>query len=325
MGQGPGRRRPPPDAPSGMPNRAPAPSYDFRTFPWELALGAFAAASILLSALLAIAGSGAPSLVLAIVGVMLATGAGVAGWRRLGGARTLNAARPLGPARRPGEGLGERASRTGRRGAATRTGDDGADLDITTIPEFRQRRGPSVSAVPGGSSAADDVRVVPVPEGAGAAARDFAEAGSAIASAILVRRGRRLLPLAVAGNWGAARDARPGEGEAGLAYDSDVAVGAPEFPIDDVLSGALASSPRAMPLERWEDLADVPAGMLPLVALADQGVAVAVASAHRGRLLVTWVASARQDGRRYTERDLAAFEAVARDRSPILVPALQDG
>ena len=46
-------------------------------FPWELALGAFAAASILLSVVLAAAGSGAPAIVLAMLGVGLTSSAGV--------------------------------------------------------------------------------------------------------------------------------------------------------------------------------------------------------------------------------------------------------
>ena len=105
----------------------------------------------------------------------------------------------------------------------------------------------------------------------------------------------------------------------------DAPLGAPEFPIDDVLADMLASVTRAMPLERWEELTDVPTGMLPLLALGDQGVAVVVATAHRRKLLALWVASGREGSRRYTDRDVAAFEAVARERSSVLVPALLDG
>jgi hypothetical protein len=166
---------------------------------------------------------------------------------------------------------------------------------------------------------------VPIPDGAEASVRAFVDAAGAVAGAVLMRRGRRLVSVVVAGNWGAARDARAGTGGAGLSLLSEAPVGTPEFPIDDTLSDMLASTPRAIPLERWQELSDVPTGLLPLLGLGDQGVAVVVPTSHQRQLLGLWVASGREGSRRYTDRDIAAFEAVARDRAAILIPALRDG
>jgi hypothetical protein len=291
-------------------------------FPWELALGAFAAASILLSVVLAAAGSGVPSLVLAALGVGLTTVAGVVAWRANG------VASPGRVASAPSIDVPGVFNRPTGRPSTSRTGDDGADFDLSAIPEFRSRRDVPTLSVPAKPPVVvpdAPAKPVPVPDGTESSVRAFADAGGAVAGAVLMRRGRRLVAVAVAGNWGAARDARAGSGGSGSTPLSDAPVGTPEFPIDDVLADALALMPRAMPLERWEELTDVPSGMLPLLALGDQGVAVVVATSYRRKLLALWVASGREGGRRFTDRDVAAFEAVARDRAPILVPALLDG
>lgn len=293
-----------------------------KRFPWELALGAFAAASILLSVVLAAAGSGAPSLVLAMLGVGLTTVAGVVAWRANG----IN--RPGRDTAAPSIDVPPAFDRPAGRPSTTRIGDDGADFDLSSIPEFRSRR--DVAPIPVTSTAPTvapetPARPVPVPDGAEASVRAFADAAGAVAGAVLMRRGRRLIAVAVTGNWGAARDARVGSGGTGSTSLPTAPVGAPEFPIDDLLADALAAAPKAMPLERWEDLADVPTGMLPLLALGDQGVAVVVATSHRRKLLALWVASGREGSRRYTDRDIAAFETVAHERAAVLVPALLDG
>jgi hypothetical protein len=214
------------------------------------------------------------------------------------------------------------------RPSTTRTGDDGADFDLSSIPEFRSRRSvASVPATPKSPTVAAETPVcpVPVPDGAEASVRAFADAAGAVAGAVLMRRGRRLMAVAVTGNWGAVRDVRAGFGGTGATALPDAPTGAPEFTIDDVLADALAATPKAMPLERWEELADVPTGMLPLLALGDQGVAVVVATSHRRKLLALWVASGREGSRRYTDQDIGALETVARERASILVPALLDG
>lgn len=291
-------------------------------FPWELALGAFAAASILLSVVLAAAGSGAPAIVLAMLGVGLTSSAGVVAWRANGISRP-GRARPASTVDVP-----PAFDRLEGRPSTTRTGDDGADFDLSSIPEFRSRREvASIPATPRSPTVAPETpaRPVPVPDGAEASVRAFADAAGAVAGAVLMRRGRRLVAVAVTGNWGAARDARPGFGGTGSTSLPVEPSGAPEFPIDDALADALAAAPKAMPLERWEELADVPTGMLPLLALGDQGVAVVVVTSHRRKLLALWVASGREGSRRYTDRDIGAFETVARERASILVPALLDG
>jgi hypothetical protein len=291
-------------------------------FPWELALGAFAGASILLAVVLGAAGSGAPSLILAGLGVGLASMAGVVAWRANGitsPARVQTA---------PTIDVPLAFDRADRRAPTTRSGDDGADFDLSSIPEFRSRRdAPAVPVAPKAPVGKPEApaRPVPIPEGAEASVREFADAAGAVAGAVLMRRGRRLVAVAVSGNWGAARNARVSSGGTGSTEVPDAHVGPPEFPIDDVLADVLASVPRAMPLERWEELTDVPSGMLPLLALGDQGVAVAVAISHRRRLLALWVASGRDGSRRYTDRELVAFEAVARERATLLVPAFLDG
>ena len=305
-----------------VPSGPPAVASLGNRFPWELAVGAFAAASILLSVVLAAAGSGVPSLVLAALGVGLTTVAGVVAWRANGVARSGRA--PSAPT----IGVPDAFDRPSGGPSTARTGDDGADFDLSSIPEFRSRREVQPVPVPvKPAMVAPDVpaKPVPVPDGAEASVRAFADAAGAVAGAVLMRRGRRLVAVAVTGNWGAARDARAGSGGTGATTLPDAPVGPPEFPIDDVLADILASVPRAMPLERWEELTDVPVGMLPLLALGDQGVAVVVATAHRRKLLALWVASGREGSRRYTDRDVAAFEAVARERASVLVPALLDG
>lgn len=300
-------------------------------FPWELALGAFAAASILLSVVLAAAGSGAPSLVLAALGVGLTTVAAIVAWRANGITRAAGlTSTKTSDVPEAFERATTRSQPTGRM-VTSRTGDDGADFDLSAIPDFRTRREPRPTPVEDGvptpiaSEVALPARPVPVPDGAEASVRAFVDAAGAVAGAVLMRRGRRLIAVAVAGNWGAARDARAGTFGTGAAVLPDAPVGAPEFPIDDTLADTLASAARAMPIERWEELTDVPSGMLPLLALGEQGVALVVATSHRRKLLALWVASAREGSRRYTDRDIAAFEAVARERASVLVPALLDG
>ncbi len=299
-----------------------------KAFPWRLALSAFAAASVLLSIVLAVAGSVVPSAVLAILGVALATAGGIATWRAGESTRRSRARAIPGMLDMEPPVIGRDRSRQSR---GTRDGDDGADFDLSAIPEFRTRRDVARPLSAPAPAPLNDpgpvvpVLLIPVPDGAETAVSDFAGAVGAIAAAVLMRRGRRLVPVAVAGNWANARAVAPDRGGPHGSGPPDESNDAPGFPIDDALDVMLAGIAGAVPIERWGEIEDVPAGMLPLVALGDQGVAVVVATAHRQRLLALWVASSRDGARRYTDVELAALEAVARDRAPVLVPALLDG
>ena len=151
-------------------------------FPWELALGAFAAASILLSVVLAAAGSGAPAIVLAMLGVGLTSSAGVVAWRANGISRP-GRARPASTVDVP-----PAFDRLEGRPSTTRTGDDGADFDLSSIPEFRSRREvASIPATPRSPTVAPETpaRPVPVPDGAEASVRAFADAAGAVAGPVV--------------------------------------------------------------------------------------------------------------------------------------------
>ena len=119
----------------------------------------------------------------------------------------------------------------------------------------------------------------------------------------------------LSGDWSAARGVRAGSAPGTFALrgaPSDASP--PEFPVDDQLAEILAAVSRALPFERWQEIEDVPPGLLPLVGLADQGASVGVASTHHRGFLALWVASGRDGLRRYSDRDLSALEAFVRER-----------
>lgn len=314
-------------------------------FPWELAIGAFAGASVLLAIVLERAGSTVPALIFGLLGAVITGVAAITGWRRVkanprrgGRGRSVQIAGrgSISSIDRPDFG-GASPGDTVRSPMATRTGEDGADIDLGKIPDFRARRD-QVAVVPrdapvGGQAgvrgdavpvSGDDAgwdagggRVVaPQLEGL---ARDFQTVAGAMAAAVLVRRGRLLVPLVASGDWSAAREVRagsaPGTFEARSAL-SDAAP--PEFPVDDQLADLLAAVSKALPLERWQEIEDVPPGFLPLVGLLDHGASLAVASAYRREFLALWVASGRDGSRRYSDRDLGALEAFVRERVSVV-------
>jgi hypothetical protein len=153
------------------------------------------------------------------------------------------------------------------------------------------------------------------------------------AAAVLVPRGRRLISAGTAGDWGLARriqqehdatDAAPGmrPPSAPDSGNDDP----PEFALDDMLPRLLGLYPRALPFERWHELGDVPPALLPLVALADRGAAVAVALRHRRRLAGLWVLARRPGDQRYTDAELLTLERLAQQAAPALARALpRDG
>ena len=314
-------------------------------FPWELAVGAFAGASVLLAIVLERAGSTVPALIFGLLSVVLTGFAAVTAWRRAnanprrrvtgrtvqsGGKGPVSAFdHPDFDVASPGDPVRSRV--------ATRTGEDGAEIDLGTIRDFRARRDPVALApldASGGSQAGtesdpvllhgddagwgtEDGRILP-PQ-LEELARDFQAVAGAMAAAVLVRRGRRLVPLIASGDWLAAREVRAGSAPGTFASrgaPSDAAP--PEFPVDDHLADLLAVLSKALPFERWQEIEDVPPGLLPLVGLADQGASLGVACTHRRGFLALWVASGRDGLRRYSDRDLGAIEAFVRERVSVV-------
>lgn len=314
-------------------------------FPWELAVGAFAAASVLLAIVLDRAGSTVPALMFSVLGVVLTCFAAVAAWRK---ANANPRRRVPGRRGRPGS-MGQvsaldpleldeaLAGGPVRSGLATRTGEDGADIDVGKIRDFRAHRDP-VAVAPldpvGGSQTGKGSEAVPLhadngdwsfegapslPPQLEALARDFQAVAGAMAAAVLVRRGRRLVPLVSSGNWSAAREVRAGSAPG--TFESRGApseTAPPEFPVDDQLADILASLTKALPFERWQEIEDVPPGLLPLVGLADQGASLGVACTFRRGFLALWVASGRDGLRRYSDRDLVALEVFVRERLSVV-------
>ena len=149
---------------------------------------------------------------------------------------------------------------------------------------------------------------------------------SAPASSLLISRDGRLRAAGSAGDWGAARRGVTDLAGAGL-YDAAHDGGEPpEFPLDprnDWLPRLLALYGRPVPMERWHELSDVPAPLLPLVALAASGVGVAIPLSHRRRLAGLWVLAQRVGGP-YTDDELGLLQRLARDHSRSLAEALED-
>jgi hypothetical protein len=140
------------------------------------------------------------------------------------------------------------------------------------------------------------------------------------AASVLIPRGRRLVAAGTAGDWslaGAGDDA-----EAPTTTDAEPDGSAPEFPMDDFLPRFLGLYPRAVPVERWQDLADAPLGLLPLAALADRGAGVAIPLRHRRQLAGLWVLARRSKNQPYSDAELSLMERIARRASPLLADAL---
>ncbi len=315
------------------------------SFPWELAVGAFAAASVLLAIVLERAGSTVPALMFSVLGVALTCFAAVTAWRRA----NANPRRRV-PGRRSQPGSMGQVSALDpleldealaggpvRSGLATRTGEDGADIDLGKIRDFRARRDP-VAVAPldpiGGSQTGKGSDAVPLHADSGdwsiegapslppqleSLAREFQAVAGAMAAAVLVRRGRRLVPFVSSGNWSAAREVRAGSAPGTFASRDAMSDAAPpDFPVDDQLTDILAILPKALPFERWQEIEDVPPGLLPLVGLADQGASLGVACTFQRGFLALWVASGRDGLRRYSDRDLGALEAFVRERVSVV-------
>ncbi|MDQ3700864.1 MAG: hypothetical protein M3442_08090, partial [Chloroflexota bacterium] len=178
-----------------------------------------------------------------------------------------------------------------------------------------------------------------VPENVAAVCRQIAQIGvdqvAAPASSVLIRRGRRLVAGGTAGDWALARRLQaqtPGDapvwtgGSHVNAAAGDARAGddgqPPQFPMDDALPGRLAAYTRAIPVERWQELEDAPAEVLPLAGLADGGAGVCVPLGHSRELAGLWVLARRPEQRPYSDAELRTLENAARRAAPALAAAL---
>ena len=156
-------------------------------------------------------------------------------------------------------------------------------------------------------------------------ARSAAERFAAPAVSVLVASQGRLIAAGSAGDWGAARRGLKNVAGPGL-YDPSTDDGSPpEFNLDpraDWLPRLLTLYSQPVPMERWHEVEDVPAPLLPLVGLAASGAGVAVALVHRRRLAGLCVLAQRPDGRQYTDAELASLRQLARESGPSLGQAL---
>ena len=167
-----------------------------------------------------------------------------------------------------------------------------------------------------------------------ALAKEVTERLEAPAAAVLVPRDNRLVAAGSVGDWALVRrwlarwEAERSSGAnlpPGVVSPSGAADDAspPELPLDDFLPRLLGIYPRAVPFERWRDLSDAPVALLPLVALADRGAAVAVAVRHRGRLAGLCVIARRPNGKPYTDEELRLLERLASQAGASLAAALR--
>ncbi len=154
---------------------------------------------------------------------------------------------------------------------------------------------------------------------------------SAPAAAVLLATGRRLVAAGSAGDWALARRLqREHDAAAGLggSLASPAAGGAdtlpPSFTLDDYLPQALAVYTQPVAIERWREVTDVPPALLPLAALAAEGVGALVAIAHRRRFAGLCVVARRASGRAYVDSDLRTLARLVRNASAELVAAVHE-
>ena len=148
---------------------------------------------------------------------------------------------------------------------------------------------------------------------------------SAPASSVLVERAGRLTAAGSAGDWGAARRGLKDFAGPGPYDPSGDAGEPPEFPLDprnDWLPRILALYGRPISMERWTELSDAPGPLLPLAALAANGVGVAVPLTRGRRLAGLWVIAQRPDAGRYSDTELGTLQRLARDAGGALAAAL---
>lgn len=139
------------------------------------------------------------------------------------------------------------------------------------------------------------------------------------AAAVLVPLGRRLTAAGVAGDWALARQLQAETDAAASRGAADAEP--PDFPLDETMTQLLAMYAKAVAVERWQELWDAPGALLPLAALADRGVGVAVPIAHQGRLVGLCVVARRPAARHFTGAEAAALERLAREVAPALATA----
>jgi hypothetical protein len=196
------------------------------------------------------------------------------------------------------------------------------------------------SPQPSNRTVAQSVPSVPVseahvasqhPERLQYAAAQLAQIGvdtfQAPSAAVLVPAGNRLTAAGSAGDWVLARQQVREEEVPGVGRAAPSSSVAPEFPLDPQndwlqrLLGQIHSQP--IPMERWQELSDVPPALLPLAGLASSGIGVAVPLAHRGRFVGLWLLAQRPNELRYTDAELSRLKRYAGDLSQTLGAAME--
>jgi len=189
---------------------------------------------------------------------------------------------------------------------------------------------PVLERVAGAAMTRRSEELTPVPGRLAQVATEIARSAvaqlAAPAASLLVTREGRLRAAGSAGDWRAARREIKDLAGPGL-YDAAQDGGEPpEFALDprnDWLPRLLALYGRPVPMERWRELSDVPAPLLPLVALAASGVGVAVPLTHRRRLAGLWVLAQRAGAKPYSDAELSLLHRLAREAGRPLGEALE--
>jgi hypothetical protein len=229
--------------------------------------------------------------------------------------------------------LGAAALALALRGAPARDRAEARTVALPSLPDLARPAGLPAPALPidaaSGLQRSGDLPPVSgrVAHVATEIARSAVAQLAAPAASLLVTREGRLRAAGTAGDWGAARREMKDLAGAGL-YDAAHDGGEPpEFALDprnDWLPRLLALYGRPVPMERWHELSDVPAPLLPLAGLAASGVGVAVPLTHRRRLAGLWVLAQRSGARPYTDAELTLLHRLARDAARPLSEALDD-
>jgi hypothetical protein len=230
-------------------------------------------------------------------------------------------------------GLAVAALTLALRGTHTRDRSGARPVALPSVKDLARPAGLPAPSLPSGAAGtalrSEDLPPVPgrVAHVASEIARSAVAQLAAPAASLLVTREGRLRAVGTAGDWGAARREIKDLAGAGL-YDAAHDGGEPpEFALDprnDWLPRLLAVYGRPVPMERWHELSDVPAPLLPLAGLAASGVGVAVPVTHRRRLAGLWVLAQRSGAGPYTDAELTLLHRLARDAARPLGEALND-
>lgn len=298
--------------------------------PWGTIAAAGAAGALLLVAFVAQSGSSVALVGSSLIAVVLAVVAVVAGLRSRG--RQSYRAPATWPA--PGEVRAKDNSGGPYNPLAKPDAVFRPSVSVKRDDEAATPAQPAPARFDGGGGEVAERTTTNLPQGVALLARDLAQTVAqhlfAPAAAVLVPRGRRLVAAGTAGDWALARrmHAAARDGVGGLLLGMSPGANAedpdpPEFALDESLPRLLARQRLALPVERWQELTDVPGGLLPLVALADRGTAIAVPLAYQDQFTGLCVLARRAQGEAYSDSELRLIERLAHEAEPALFAALQ--